>query len=102
MDKPKTTFANGINPFANISLPVRINPETQKPMKTKGCTARDAIFDKMRFTDHVAEVPSYAFESFKKQIRRYLVNKSVDREYVVRQHADGMVYKVWLEMKEKQ
>ena len=102
MNQPRTCFAGGINPFANISLPVRINPETQKPMKTKGCTARDAIFDKMRFTDHVAEVPSYAFESFKKQIRRYLGNKGVVGEYVVRQRADGMFYKVWLELKEKQ
>lgn len=99
MDKPKTTFANGINPFAGIMIPSKASFVCKK---IKGMTANDETFWKMRVFGETASVSCEKFDSFKKQIRRHLHNHNLNDQFAVRQRKEGRVYHLWLEQKVKQ
>ena len=99
MNQPKTTFANGINPFAGIMIPAKSSFVRKK---VKGMTANDETFWKMRVFNETASVSFEEFDSFKKQIRRHLHNHNLSDQFSVRQRKDGRAYHLWLEPKVKQ
>ena len=100
MNKPKTFFANGVNPFTHGIIQVPPQPLVRN---VKGVTSREALFNQMRTGRDAVEVPATEYDAFRRQISRYVKNHELGETLRVchRKDADNGVYRVWFERKYK-
>lgn len=97
MTKPKTEFAKGMNPFASVETAIN------RKRSWKKSSSREALFNQMRTTGEVIDVPWYEFEALRCQIRRYMRDHELGETLSMHQRKDphNGVYKVWFERKYK-
>lgn len=100
--RPHTTFATATNPFTG-KPPLREVPIPAINRVEKGQTKYDAEFDKLVQMKTALEFPEKNFQSIRRALQRYIVNKDLRGKVAVRQRIkpDTRVMVVWLEAKDE-
>lgn len=98
--KPRTTFATNESPFTG-KPPLREVPIPKIGRVAKGETKYDAEFDKLAQMQSALEFPEKNYQSVRRALQRYIVNKNLKGKVAVRQQIkrDTRDVVVWLEAK---
>jgi hypothetical protein len=100
--KPTTSFATATNPFTGKPVLKEV-PIPAINRVSKGMTKYDAEFDKLVQMKSAIEFPERNFQSVRRALQRYILNKDLRGKVAVRQavkRGTGEII-VWLEKKDE-